>query len=140
MKKGFTIVELLVVVAMISVLALIVLAALTVPRINAQKAAVRSNISTVQKQAGIYFIENEQYGENINDNCNQGLFADETVNAALFEVVKNITGNKILHCHTSSNGKNWAIIIDQPHGTGVSCVDSSGYFGESANVTNGLCD
>ena len=69
MKKGFTLIELVVVFAIIGVLATIVIAFVSQPKNSAQAAAVKANLQAVKKQAEIYYINNStnlnSYGSGI---------------------------------------------------------------------------
>ncbi len=62
-NKGFTLIELLVVIAIIGILSSVVLASLTSARIKAADAAIKSDVSSVMKQAEIYSGNNgNNYG------------------------------------------------------------------------------
>lgn len=61
-KAGFTLVELLVVVSIISLLTSIVLAALTTARNKGSDAAMKSNLLTIRTQTGLYRENNGNFG------------------------------------------------------------------------------
>src|SRR3989344_3007566 len=60
-SKGFTIIELLVVVAIIAVLAAIVLVNVTAYINRGKNAAIKGNLSTVLVNSAVYFDENSSY-------------------------------------------------------------------------------
>jgi len=82
MKRGFTIIELLVVVAVIGILVTIVLSATTTSRKRAADARVKAQITQGKAAAEIYFGANQTYGpQNISQAsggaaCTGSLFMD----------------------------------------------------------------
>jgi prepilin-type N-terminal cleavage/methylation domain-containing protein len=90
-ERGFTLIELLVVIAIIGILSAVVLASLSTARSKGQDAAVKSNLSTIQTQAEIYFSTtgNGSYGaaqtfqSGAYSLCNTGMFADANITLLL---------------------------------------------------------
>lgn len=129
MQKGFTIIELIVVIAIISVLAAITLANLTAVRQKGKDAAIKNQMEQFYVPATDYYQLQGGYG---------GIFTrqdQQNPEAAKFaQIVQNIY-NKLpafLDCKTcdnKANGTGWAACavlnypIDQSRAW---CVDSSG--------------
>lgn len=61
MRRGFTIVELLIVIVVIAILAAITVVAYTGVQNQANDAAVRSDLANIAKQYEIYKVENDLY-------------------------------------------------------------------------------
>jgi prepilin-type N-terminal cleavage/methylation domain-containing protein len=61
MKKGFTLIELLVVIAIIGLLSSIVLASLSSARDKAKEAKILSSLKSINNQAEIFRIDNNNY-------------------------------------------------------------------------------
>jgi len=60
-KQGFTLIEVVVVMAIIAVLAILVVGAITVARNTAKETTHRSNAKTVQAGLEAYFAKNKSY-------------------------------------------------------------------------------
>ena len=141
MKKGFTIIELLVVVAIIGIISSIAVVLLDDSKENAENGAVRANMQSVQNQAALYYASNPTsgFGASLSD-CISGVFADVTVQNALAETGNNLASPKNITCSTSSTGSSWSVELNQLHNVGVYCADSTGYFGPTLGVTDGKCN
>lgn len=61
-NNGFTILELLIVIAIIGILSAVVLAALSSARTNAQDVAIKTTLSNTRTQAELYRTNNSNYG------------------------------------------------------------------------------
>ena len=92
-NKGFTLIELLVVIAIIGILSAVVLASLNTARGKGSDAAIKSDLSTIQTQAIIYYDTKNGYrtgavtavGTPTTAGCSTAtsLFTDPNVLAAL---------------------------------------------------------
>jgi len=144
-KKGFTLIEIIVVVAIIGILALIVIVAVNKPQNAAADASVKQNLIAIRKQSEIYYLTSGVYGDS-SSSCvvgsESGMFADTTIKSAMSEVGRNIGGSKIVTCHISSDGNNWAISVNALKSTGSTlCIDSSGILESDLSAgSDGTCE
>lgn len=141
-RTGFTIIELIVVFAIIAILASVLMFLINQPKENAENANIKANIQTIRKQSEIYFITNStqtnSYGNGITS-CNEGIFADNIVHSALVVIGSNLDTPKTITCQTGLNGNTWAILLENLNGeSDPYCVDSSGFAGE-ASLDSGSC-
>ncbi|MBX4210736.1 prepilin-type N-terminal cleavage/methylation domain-containing protein [Candidatus Parcubacteria bacterium] len=133
-KKGFTLMELLIVIAIIGVLSAIVLASLRLAKSRGSDAAVQSTLASIRSQAEIYFDSNANYGDVIaTGECpssGTSIFAaDDTIKNQLASVVT--TGGGLVSCMTDSpasgNATKWAIAAQlKSDPLKAWCVDSNG--------------
>jgi len=140
MKRAFTIIELIVVVAIIGILSSVVMFFVSKPGSQAADNAVKANLLTVRKQSEVYYISGNTYGS-VQPNCTGGVFDDPTVVAAIAEVKKNLGGNQVVTCNGNEN--KWALKADSLKTTNeMWCVDSSGFFyaGNLSESKPGQCE
>lgn len=140
MKKAFTIIELIVVVAIIGILSSVVMFLVSKPGNQAADNAVKANLLTVRKQSEVYYISGNTYGS-VLANCTGGVFNDPTVVAAIAEVKKHLGGSGTVTC--SGNENKWALKADSLKSTNETwCVDSSGFFyvGNLSEAKLGQCE
>ena len=106
-KKGFTLIELLVVISIISFLSSVVMTTLNSARDKGTDAAIKTSLTNMRAQGGIYFSTAGNY---------TGFCSDETINKALVfaasstkvAIQKNATGGVgFVTCNITTNG--WAI-------------------------------
>lgn len=81
-RKGFTLIEIVVVMAIIAVLAVLVVGAITVARNTAKETAHRGNAKTIQSGMEAYYSRNKQYPPATEGG--NGLFGSESIS---FEMV-----------------------------------------------------
>lgn len=119
-QKGFTIIELIVVIAIIAVLAAIVLVNVTSYIAKSRDAAIKGNLATIMTNAAVYFDEQ-------NPTTYVGFTADSTYTqpaAAIDDAGNPVTANETSTAFcaqtTLNDGTTW-------------CVDSTGYKGATAN-------
>jgi prepilin-type N-terminal cleavage/methylation domain-containing protein len=79
--RGFTLIELLVVIAIIGILSAVVLASLNTSRTKGADAAIKSDLSSIRKQAEIYY-----------DNQTPNSYGVQATSAALINVACGTTG------------------------------------------------
>lgn len=135
LKKGFTLLELLVVVGIIGILATVVLASLNNAKTKGEDKAVASNLHTVVNQAEIFFTSNNNSylpagGSTFNigicptyNASGDNMFAvDKVLASAIAEAVLRGSGSA---CYNSSN--HWVVAIGLKSDTNTSwCVDNEG--------------
>jgi len=130
LKKGFTLLELLVVVAIIGVLSAVVLASLNNARSKGSDAAVKSNLDGVRNQAAIYYDNNGSYGTLVVANACTGANAAGSV-FVLDQVIANqiksanAAGAGLQSCSNSASA--YAISVQlKSSSTAAWCVDGNG--------------
>lgn len=140
-SKGFTIIELLVVVAIIGLLASITLGYLSSARKKGDDAAVKSNLATVRQTAEIYFLDNgnsyikpggfgNDYFEPLpcspeSGNPNYVLYTEPTISALKMAKDKGFYNPPIEPAYCFISSTNWAVAIRlKLDPTKSWCVDS----------------
>lgn len=147
-NKGFTLVELMVVISVISLLASVVLSSLNSARGKGGDAAVKSNLANARSQAEIIFSDSGCYGDGtpITDTtcaafaegtCTfataNTLFANSIISSQIQAAVS--AGGGSGRCVALSNGSAWAVSVPlKSVSTNAWCVDSTG---TSEQVTAG---
>jgi prepilin-type N-terminal cleavage/methylation domain-containing protein len=129
-QKGFTIIELIVVIAIIAVLAAIVLVNVTQYINKGRNAAIKGNLSSLMTTAADYFNTNGSYASLSETNVKNAITAIPvtTSDAAMWQF--NIRSN------TTHDGF-CACAMEVPTGTTgtIFCVDSTGAKVETAATT-----
>lgn len=130
-KKGFTLIELMVVIAIIGILVGIIIVSLNKSTDQAKDAKVRSAMGQLRSVAQIYY-NNHEYKFS-------GLASDSEILAIESEIKKNGGTFEI-----KAGEKAWAAMTDTPTGRCL-CVDSTGAVvdkasGCSINDTEYLCE
>ena len=147
-RFGFTLVEILVVVAIIGALAAVVSAALNTARDRGTNAAIKANLAAIRTQAELFYAVNGDYGDDValGDCPTSGatMFAlDSTIASALEGAGQLGTPQCAADDERAADGDatSWAasaILSDDSNW----CVDTTGYSGagEAAVVDNvALC-
>jgi len=130
-NRGFTLIELLVVIAIIGVLSAVVLASLSTARSKGNDAAIRSDLSSIQTQAEIFYSNNNSYGSAATAGpCNTAgtmFVADTTIKNAV-AAADAVNGSGAVACHADVGpSTKYAISAALSPGTGMFfCVDSTG--------------
>lgn len=152
-SKGFTLLEILVVVALIGLFAAVVMVALGTSKGRGDDAAIRSNINGLRSQAELYYVNNKKYGFETVDisSCTavHTFIASTTGQGAGYrltnDLIKNARGIANIRCAVSANGTTWAVAATLinggyvcAHGTDQSIIAST--TGLLANsIVNNAC-
>lgn len=139
LKKGFTLLELLVVVGLIGIFAAVVIVALDSARAKGADAGVKSNLDSIRTESELFYANNgnsflPEYGAAIYGTCptaytgsvaGANMFSsDKNVFDALVEAVKR--GGNESSCYNS--GSAWAVAVGLKTNAKTSwCVDVDGH-------------
>lgn len=131
-QKGFTLLELLIVIGIIGVISSVALATLGSARSRGDDSAVRGNLTSLRSQAEVYYLENKRYGSNTSliTNCTTATtFIAATTGEGAAEkittdLLKNAGGSTNVRCAVAANGTAWAVSALLNEG-GTICVHSA---------------
>lgn len=138
LNRGLTLIELMVVIAIIGLLASIVLASLNTSRNRAANSAIVSNMQTIVSTANLYYSNTDSYGTAFLARSTAGycvggahadpdIFDDPKVQEALnVSIALNPSANP--GCAVGPSGQTWAVSMPLKGG-GYWCVSSSGAAG-----------
>ena len=128
-QRGFTIVELLIVIVVIGILAAITIVAYNGLQDRANDTAVKNDLSTIAKKLELYKVINERYPYGTTEITNLG-----------FSVSKNSYGNgfdngehNLLYCRVAASGPvEFALIASSTSGTVFTYRSSDRQFTEAS--------
>ena len=130
-SKGFTIIELIVVIAIIAVLAAIVLVNVTSYINKGKNAAIVGNMASLITNSAVWY-----------DNTGAGTYSGfcASANATAIQLAVTATNeggtSYACFCDVASCGaasSKWCAVVTEVGGAGTYCVDSSGYKGALAS-------
>lgn len=126
-QKGFTIIELIVVVAIIAVLAGIVLVNVTTYINKGKNAAIKGNLSTIMTNAADYFYRNSSYSS---------FCTDALMTAPLAAADSASGGTAVKNCSSTAWCACSTMKVTSEEITGSTfCVDSTGYKKVTQNAS-----
>lgn len=128
-RRGFTLVELLVVITIIGILSSVVLASLNTARSKGSDAAIQSDLNAIRTQAELYYLTtgNSTYGTTVSDgSCASGMFSADTSIAKAIAAADNVNGSSgTMKCE--SNGSAYLVAAELVGTSGSYwCIDSNG--------------
>lgn len=122
-RNGFTLVEILIVIAIIGMLSSVVLVALNQSRRKAEDTKTKSQLSSLRTVAEQYRIELGTYGASVNL-CTTGMFSDVPSSMYRFTNVNNYPVGTTMTCNT--DGVTYAVQASLSNPGEYWCVDSQG--------------
>ena len=122
-KKGFTLLELIVVIAIIAILAAVTMWSISNYKAKNDDAVVKAGMKTITSQAEIYNLNN---GGSYADMCDDPL-GDPIVLAALNQI-KFSALNFVPADNCVDNGQDW-VVWAELKGGGVWCADARNFSG-----------
>lgn len=134
-QKGFTIIELLVVFAIIGIISAVVLALLSKPRSSGADAAIKGDLRTIQTQSQLFYGDNNNRyntdgttGVNPATACTTAgaatmFMADQQIKSAIAHI--NTVSASSATCYMTANGSSYLVWIALKT-SGYWCVDSTG--------------
>lgn len=136
-RKAFSLIELMMVIAIISVLSAVVLTSLSSARERSANASIKSNLSSVRGMIALYYDTYGNYGTGPTNYCNMGGMFNSTtpynINGAINEALKSSGSNTGgAYCRSNITFNQWAIAIPLKPLTGniqtqkAWCIDSRG--------------
>jgi prepilin-type N-terminal cleavage/methylation domain-containing protein len=149
-KQGFTIIELLVVVAIIGILSSVVLAVLSSAKNKGIDAAVKTNLHTIINQAALFYVDNNNTYLPLGSSTAFGIDTCPTYDIAgtnmfsknkfIADAVKEATlrggGNS---CYNSASV--WAVAVDLKVTADTSwCIDNTGANKQTAFTADSAID
>ncbi|MEN9604898.1 MAG: hypothetical protein RJB39_583 [Candidatus Parcubacteria bacterium] len=144
-NRGFTLIELMVVIALVGMLALIVLAALSSAKGRGDDAGIQSTMKNLQTQSGLYYSQNGNVGVTSGDCVTAGsMFADATT-YGLSKLLTGLRAKTTVACFSTAAPSNIWIISAQLKSdpTKYWCIDHGGISRQRtqpATSTLTMCD
>lgn len=124
-NKGFTFIEFMFVVAIISVLSSIIFVSLNTARAKAQDAKIKAQLAGLRNAAQIYYNENGNYGAASNF-CSSSFFVDVGSSMNEHTTQANYPAGATLTCRSSETAYAVSALLPGAGGTNSWCVDSLG--------------
>lgn len=138
--RGFTLMELIVVIAIIGMLSSITLTSVSAARDKGNDAAVKGNLRTIRNQAALWVINNGSYGSAYSvapcpSSGTTMFYADSVVRAAIAGAVSASSGTLAANSRCATDGANYAVSVKMKTSANHWCVDSAGASKEITNLS-----
>lgn len=148
--RGFTLLELLMVITVIGLLASILLVLLNQARLKGRDASIKTHLTEIRTQMEIYFSSNNHYGPGMAlDDCPTLagptiFYTDITLRKLFAKVADQLTAGQTANCAAlpafPDNAGTWAVSAPLQAVTGYWCVDSTGVSGPRPGpITTSVC-
>ena len=132
-QKGFTLLELIVVIAIIAILATVTMWSISSYKAKNDDAVVKAGIKTVINQAEIYNLNN---GGSYANMCDP--LSDSVVTAALNQIkFSAVDFDPAVNCVDSN--QDWVVWAELKGGGGTWCADARNFAGFGAKSTGNYC-
>lgn len=133
-QRGFTLVELLVVVAILGILSSIVLVSLSTANTRGKDGAVQANLDSLRTQAQLYYNANGGYSLNgasipASSSCTaaDSVFVDPKITQQIIATDSVNGGARSVTCNVAAGGAAYAVYAELASAAGTYfCVDSNG--------------
>ena len=132
-KKGFTLIELIVVIAIIGIMSSIVLAAINITRGRGNDAKVKAQLSRARSSAELYYTSNTNsyngIAGDISGSCNtpNSMFTDVTSGMSTYATQANYPTGATLTCYSTAGAYAMSAFLPGVGGTNSWCIDSLGF-------------
>ncbi len=143
-RRGFTLIELIVVIAIISILSAVVISNIGNARDRSANASVKANLNSLRAMIAIFYDANGNYGTAGVNGCTSGGMFNSTspndISGAISEALQSSGHTGGIYCRSNTSTNQWAIAVPLRPLTGNNstqqawCVD---FRGISKQVTFG---
>ena len=133
--RGFSLIEILMVVTIIGILSVVVLTSISTARNRSIDASVKENLHTVRNQAELFYANAGRYGTQVavqgtgiteapsyNASGAHFLISDRSANSALRQALQDSDDGFFA---IGVNGQTWAVAVSLKTVTGYWCVDAN---------------
>lgn len=143
--SGFTLVELLVVVAILGILTSVVLVSLGTANTRGKDGAIQANLDSLRTQAQLYYNENGSYSLNgtgipASSSCTaaNSVFVDSKITQQIIATDSVNGGARSVACNVAAGGAAYAVYAELASTAGAYfCVDSNGIGGRTTHAPTG---
>ena len=140
-NRGFTLIDLLVVIAIIGILSSVVLASLNTARSKGSDAAIKADLNNIRAQAELYYDNSSNsYGTFASAACDASpaaVFNDQNVKQALAHAISQSGQSGTSASNCVSNNTSWAAAVTlKSANTTAWCVDSTGQSKQKTVTAN----
>lgn len=138
MSKAFTLIEVMVVVAIIGIFSVLALASMSGSKSKGSDASVQQVLKSIQNQSELHYLNNgNAYGAGVS--CITGMFNSDTTIRAQLVALQRTNGNVAPTCRSSTS----AYAVSSPlvsNSAKYWCIDSTGFSGiRDNNITTSKC-